>query len=139
MVHQWLEKGLPLPITAFLPVKQTLKPKIVTAHFEIGQLLTEIKAETLDQQDVRKTEKILVEKGLVSLIVLRSSPKTEPFGNFLTRFWTYEESPYVKERLSYKLKIGRTHTNLSLTRTKRYWISYFQGKTIGPLPMNNTP
>jgi hypothetical protein len=39
----------------------------------------------------------------------------------------------MREWLSHKLRIGRTHTNLSLTWAKRYLIPYFQGKTIGKI------
>jgi integrase len=133
VVHQWLDKGLPPPVTASLPVKQTLKPKTLTAHLEISQLLAELKAVNLDRQDVKKIETILVDKDLISLMVLKDSPETEPFGDFLTRFWTYDESPYVKERLSHKLRMGRTHTMKSPERVKRYWLPYFNGKTIGEI------
>jgi hypothetical protein len=115
VVHQWLEKGLPPPITAPLPVKQGLKEKPLSTHLEVSQLLSEIKAATLDHQDVKKIEAILVDKGLISKMVLQSSPESELFSDFLTRFWTYDESPYVKERHSHKLRIGRAHTkSLSL-------------------------
>jgi integrase len=133
VVHRWLEKGLPPPVTALLPVKQALKPKAVSTHLEISQLLTELTVANLDQQDVKKIEAILVDKGLISLMVLKNSPEIELFGNFLTRFWTYDESPYVRERLSHKLRMGRTHTKNSLERAKRYWLPYFEGKTIGEI------
>jgi integrase len=133
VVHQWLEKGLPLPVTAPLPVKQELKAKALAAHLEVSQLLTEIKVANLDHQDVKKIEAILMDKGLISMMVLHRFPEAELFTDFLTRFWTFEESPYVKERLSHKLKIGRTHTKLSLERVKRYWIPYFEGRSIGEI------
>jgi hypothetical protein len=94
VVHQWLEKGLPPPVTASCPVKQALKPKAVTTHLEVSQILTELKVANLDLQDVKKMEAILVGKGLISLMVLKNSPETESLGDFLTRFWTYDESPY---------------------------------------------
>jgi integrase len=133
VVHQWLEKGLPPPITALLPVKQGLKEKPLSTHLEVSQLLSEIKAATLDHQDMKKIEAILVDKGLILMMVLKSSPESELFSDFLTRFWTYDESPYVKERLSHKLRIGRAHTKISLDRVKAYWNPYFKGRAIGEI------
>jgi hypothetical protein len=93
VVHQWLEKGLAPPITTILPIKQELKTKALSTHLEVSQLLTEIKAATLDHQDVKKIEAILIDKGLISMMVLQSSLESELFADYLTRFWTYDESP----------------------------------------------
>jgi integrase len=133
VVHQWLEKGLPPPVTAPLPVKRELGVKTLAAHLEVNQLLTEIKAANLDHQDMKKIEAVLIDKGLISRVILQNSPESELFADYLIRFWTHAESPYVKERLAHKLRIGRTHTKLCLERSKRYWIPYFKGYSIGEI------
>jgi integrase len=133
VVHRWLENGLPPPDNASAPIKKEAKPKPVAVHLEIDQLFSEIKVAKLDHQDMKKLESILIEKGLISLVVFKDSPESELFETYLERFWTFDESPYVKERLSHKLRIGRTHTKLSRERARKYWIPYFKGKTIGEI------
>jgi integrase len=133
VVHRWLEKGLPPPANVPALIKKEVKPKPVAVHLETDQLFAEIKAAKLDRQDMRKLESIFIEKGLISLAVFKDSPESELFETYLERFWTFETSPYVKERLSHKLRIGRTHTKLSLERARKYWIPYFKDKTIGEI------
>ena len=133
VVHQWLEKGLPPPTNALVSIKKKVGPKPITAHLETNQLFSEIKMAKLDLQDMKNLESLLIEKGLISLLVLKDSPEAELFETYLERFWTFDASPYVKERLSHKLRIGRTHTKLCLERARKYWIPYFKNKTIGEI------
>jgi hypothetical protein len=130
VVHDWLNNGLPATETA---KKVQEKPSPVSRQLEIASLITSLRALEIDGEGVKKIERVLYEKGLISLMVLKDSPETESFEDFLIRFWTYEKSPYVSERLSHKLRIGRTHTKLSLERAKKYWIPYFKGQSIGSI------
>jgi hypothetical protein len=126
VVHDWLEKGLPQKHCRVQKAKRSLPVELSTT-----QVLTELKKVELAEQDVVKIEKILKEKGLIDLIVRKSTPEAEPLLDYLQRFWDYERSPYVEEKLSHKVKIGKSHTELSLERVKRYWKPYFQGKILG--------
>jgi hypothetical protein len=88
-------------------------------------------------QDIRKIEKILRDKGLVSLIVQKDAPGAEPLIDYLIRFWDYERSPYVGEKLTHKLNITRKHTLESLERVNRYWKPYFKDKLITEITRQN--
>jgi integrase len=99
----------------------------------VAQLLSELKKAELSDTDVVKIEKILKEKGLVNLIVRKDTPESETFESYLTHFWDYERSPYVEEKLSHKVQIGKKHTKLSLERVNRYWIPYFKGRVLAEI------
>ena len=63
-------------------------------------------------------------------------PKTKPaidFVEFLTNFWDYDNSPYVKEKLRKKHSIHRQYCTLMLGDVKAKWIPYFQGRLLGEI------
>jgi len=81
-----LKKAYLPPITTTALIKKDLKPKPINVHLEINQLFSEINAAELDFQDIKKLENILIEKGLISLLVLKDAPESELFETYLERF-----------------------------------------------------
>jgi integrase len=134
VVYDWLKNGIPRK----RPQKEeteTSQPLNVTLHN--AQILSELKKAELTKQDVFKIGQILSEKGLIRTIILQESPEAESFEDFLTRFWDYDRSPYVEEKLSHKLRIGRTHTKLCLERAKKYWLPYFRERSLGEITLQD--
>ncbi|MFP3091439.1 site-specific integrase [Treponema sp. TIM-1] len=97
------------------------------------RVVNELKAITLTSQDVMRIEKILREKGLANFIARNNTPGAELLEDYLKRFWDYDSSPYVKEKLTHKINITRKHTKESLGRVIKYWVPYFQGKLVGEI------
>jgi integrase len=130
IVSQWLKEGIPQP-----QVKPIAKPvaRPLAAELSTNQILAELKKADLSAADVMKIEKILKDKGLVNIIVRTDSTEAETLEDFLTRFWDYERSPYVEEKLSHKVNIGLTHTKHSLERVNRYWVPPFKDKMLGEI------
>jgi hypothetical protein len=60
-------------------------------------------------------------RGLVIAAVAAYGRSAELVSDFLLRFWDYEKSPYIKEKLAHGQRIGRLHASDSLKRVKRYW------------------
>jgi len=57
--------------------------------------------------------------------VLKDRIKNTPsLVEFITKFWTYEDSPYVKEKLSYGHSLSKRHCFESLKRVK-VWTEFF--------------
>jgi hypothetical protein len=75
----------------------------------------------------------LTEKGLVSSLVLKDAGGAELFDSYISRFWDYDVSPYVKEKHAHGLRMGKTHMKESLGRAEKYWIPYFKGKRLGEI------
>jgi integrase len=98
-----------------------------------AQVITGLRNADLSAQDVLKIEKILQDKGLVTLVIQKEAKAAELFEDYLTRFWDYDRSEYVAEKLSHKIHIGRAHTTQSLQRAHRFWIPHFKGKYLGEI------
>jgi hypothetical protein len=130
VVYRWEQDGIP-------PRKQNhAKNKIsrpVSEALTAAQVLQTLKQTDLSLQDMPKIEKILQDKGLITLIVRRNAPEAEVFVDYLLRFWDFGKSPYVEEKLSHKMRIGRSHTGISLQRVNLYWKPYFSGKHLGEI------
>jgi hypothetical protein len=57
-------------------------------------------------EDAARILAALQEHGLVRGVVL-AKPGSEPFLDFLHRFWDYDQSPYVEEKRTHGHRIGR--------------------------------
>ncbi|HOX65180.1 MAG TPA: tyrosine-type recombinase/integrase [Thermotogota bacterium] len=125
VVNNWLLHGL--------PVRGESSPKKISDTFDLATILTIIKKTNLNTLDVSKIGTALTEKGLVSSVVLKDTGGAELFETFLSRFWEYEVSPYVKEKHAHGLRMGKTHMIQSLGRAVKYWIPYFKGKRLGEI------
>jgi integrase len=65
------------------------------------------------------------------MIVQKGSASSQGFIEFLKNFWTYDTSPYVEEKLSHKITIGKSRVILAYERVKLYWEKYFQDVSLG--------
>jgi hypothetical protein len=126
VVYDWMKNGIPEKQARCTEEKRRGLPE----KLAIGQLLASLKEAEITESDIVKIEKILRDKGLVTLIVRKDSPQAELFTDYLARFWDYDRSPYVEEKHSHKLNITRKHTLESLERVHRYWVPYFKDKAI---------
>ena len=52
---------------------------------------------------------------------------------FLERFWTYDESPYVREKLAHRHRIGRRHCYDTRLWVRLYWRGRFPGRHLGEI------
>ncbi len=71
-------------------------------------------------------------KYIVSAVVSNTKP-SETVEHFLTRFWNYDESPYVREKLIVGQSIHRRYTDIMLGRAKMYWIPRFGDRSVGSI------
>jgi integrase len=84
-------------------------------------------------QDVLKIEKILKDRGLVEAIIRKGSKEAELVTDYLRCFWNYDQSPYIAEKRSHGIKLGKTYANCCFKRVEIYWVPYFQWKKIGEI------
>jgi integrase len=75
----------------------------------------------LEQSHVRKLIDILVERKMLAGATLADDgASSKMLIEFLKNFWTYEQSPYVAEKLAYGQTIGRRHCDDSLIRLSHW-------------------
>jgi integrase len=134
VVYDWLKNGMPQGRSK-TPVLGASRP--ISEALDSTQLLFGLKNANLTAPDVDKIEKILKEKGLITSIIKVNTPSSELFISYLKRFWDYENSPYIKERLSHKLGLTRGYAKICFNRVNRYWKPYFKDQTLAQITRQN--
>ena len=124
-VAKWLLNGIPQGSGN----KETTP--IATA-FKLEDFLSWIKNDQgFGIPETKRVLSCLEGRGLVIAAVAANERSAELVSDFLLRFWDYEKSPYIKEKLAHGQRIGRLHASDSLKRVNRYWVPYFKGKRLG--------
>lgn len=83
------------------------------------------------EQEVMLILDALKIKNYISYASMPSSSDSRLVNEFITEFWDYEKSPYVKEKKMVGQSIHKRYCTTNLCRCKRYIFDYFEGRTIG--------
>jgi integrase len=75
----------------------------------------------------------LQHRGILKKAVLAGTRQDRDFPDFLTNFWDYDTSPYVKEKLRKNHGIHRRYCREQSGAVKKYWVPYFTGKLLGEI------
>jgi integrase len=129
VVALWLKDGIPQRQAK----QEDEAHRPLDALININHLFQALKQLELTTQDVLKIEKILKDRGLVDAIVKKGSKEAELLNDYLRRFGDYDKSPYIADKLSHGIKLGKTYAKCSLMRVELYWVSHFQGIKIGEI------
>ena len=112
-VYHWEKYGLPG------------KKKKIENLLQDSAALNWLRNAHIDRPTVEKVVGILKDRNLIeSAVIAGSGPANENFILFLKRFWDFDRSPYVREKLSYGHSIGRRHSYEQLQRLG-HWETYF--------------
>ncbi|MFP4010634.1 MAG: tyrosine-type recombinase/integrase, partial [Spirochaetaceae bacterium] len=91
----------------------------------VDTVLHHVRTAPLSIESASRIVEILKDRGFIESATLASDgPDTEPLIQFLERFWDYDESPYVREKLAYNHSIGRRHCYEQKKRL-HHWRDYF--------------
>jgi integrase len=131
VVAGWLKDGIPRQNGKADRKTQSCRP--VETLIKVDQTFRLLKQIDISEQDVIKIEKILKDRGLIEVIIKKEAKEAEVFADYLRRFWDYNESPYIADRRSHGVNIGKTYANACLGRVNIYWAPYFQDKKIGEI------
>ncbi len=116
---QWLREGIPQK-------EKTVKVKDLFLSDTIRKIET----------GTEEAEAILAEmqkRGLLKNYVLSETPAAEDFVSFLLTFWTWEESPYIKEKLRKNHGIHKRYCKLNYQAIILYWKPFFEGRVLGEI------
>ena len=89
------------------------------------------KLKTEDEADVILAE--LKRLGLVKSYILNKAPDSEPFIDFMTRFWDWENSEYIKEKLRKSHGIHKRHCKQQGNAITQHWKPFFEGRLLGEI------
>jgi integrase len=125
IAREWIKTGLPSTATAATrPIRDT---------FTFSEILSTVRSATLTPKDAEKIAETLKVRGLLLSFSVPGGPGAELFTDFLTRFWTYDKSPYIAEKLAHGQRITKEHCTHSLGRVKLHWFPSFNGKRLAEL------
>jgi len=123
----WMRNGIP----------SRTGNRIVESEMVVDTFLNLLNGGKLDDAGIQTVVKALSEKGytapagLIEPAVavpapepLPPPPPKTPLISFLDTFWNYESSPYIKDKLIHKQRIGKRHCYDSRNRVS-YWKAYF--------------
>jgi integrase len=109
----------------------------------IPQKRTPVKVQDLAIKDVArkiktKTEaEILLDEmkrmGWIKSYVLAESPAAQDFAEFLSGFWDWEKSPYIKEKRRKNHGIHKAHCIRQGQAAALYWELFFKGRILGDI------
>jgi hypothetical protein len=114
----WLRDGIPQ------------NQAVVRVHdLSLKDIARKIKTET--EVETLVTE--LLRLGWMKSYVLKETPAAEDFISFLTTFWEWDISPYIKEKRRKNHGIHKRHCRLQGQAVKLYWEPVFKGRFLGEI------
>jgi integrase len=121
VVSGWLRDGLP---------GRDGERRKAEAAFDLDGILRGIRKAELDASGALSIVKALKERGLIDIGAVPAGKGSIKFTGFLTDFWDYEKSAYIKDRLSHGHSIGRNYCGINGRHILNYWLSAFKGRTL---------
>ena len=100
---------------------------------EVNTILTGTRSAALNGADAERIVSALKDRQLIETVVVKGSQGSEDLIAFLDRFWTFDSSPYVREKLAHGHRIGRRHCYDMSMWTRMHWRPFFAGQKLGDL------
>jgi len=129
VVREWLRSGVPASPTR--PLRTTREA------FTIASVLAAVRTEELTTSDAARIAEALKARGLLLTYSTPGSPGAELFTDFLTRFWSYDKSPYIAEKLAHGQRMTHEHCEHSYSRVRLHWFPAFKEKRLAELTKND--
>lgn len=125
VADDWIRDGIPGPQGARRPVREEL---------QIDTALETIRSTPLTPADAERIVRVLRERELIETAVVKAGSGSEGLVAFLSRFWDFDSSPYVREKLAHGHRIGRRHCRDMRGWVRTCWEKYFgREKRLGDL------
>jgi len=119
--------------TAFDWLKNGIPQKGEAISFKKYALRDMAKEADTTKADAEFICKELQRRGLLKSYVLQESPQAIDFVTYLTDFWNWEKSPYIKEKLRRNHGLHKRYAIEMTGSVKKYWVPFFQGKVLGEI------
>ena len=108
-----------------IPSGKNQNPRDPVEFFSIDNLIDQLNHAPLTQEDLPRILNALKKRGFIDSAKL-SNRNEETLVSFLLRFWDYEESPYIQERLAHKNRITKNHAQNKTNNIEKYWKKFFK-------------
>ncbi|MCL2444292.1 MAG: integrase, partial [Treponema sp.] len=121
-IAEWLQSGI--------PTGREKKSRTLEAAANIETILKVIRRTELNSDDALRIVQSLKNSGLIDIAAVKAGKGNVSFTEFLEKFWDYESSPYIREKLAHGHSIGKRHSHESMNRFNRYWQPAFIDKRL---------
>jgi len=120
--------------TAFAWLRDGIPQKRIAVRVQVQDLSlkdTVRKIKTIAEAEILIEE--MKRAGWVKSYVLAESPAAQDFIAFLSDFWDWEKSPYIKEKRRKNHGIHRKHCKQQGHSIILYWEPFFKGRFLGDI------
>ena len=120
--------------TAFAWLRDGIPQKRATVKVQVQSLSlkdTARKIKTITEAEILIEE--MKRAGWIKSYVLAETPAAQDFTAFLSDFWDWEKSPYIKEKRRKNHGIHRRHCKLQSQSITLYWAPFFKGRFLGDI------
>ena len=128
VVSGWLRDGLP---------GKNGERRKAEAVFDLDGILRSIRKAELDSGGALEIVKALKARGLIDIGAVPAGKGSVGFASFLSGFFDYDKSAYVKSRLAHGHSIGRRYCKESLKLIRLFWEPAFKGRTLASITRND--
>lgn len=101
------------------------------------QLVNTVLSTDLSQECIRNLVQALTFKRYIVSAIMPKTPESESFGHFLERFWNFDTSPYIREKLIVGQSVHRRYADIMLSRARTYWIPKYGNRSLGSITLND--
>jgi integrase len=124
-IAEWLKSGI--------PTGHLRKPRPMEVATGLEAILKSIRKTGLNGDDALQIVSLLKAQELIDIPVVKAGKGNVLFTDFLEKFWDYEKSPYVREKLAHGHSIGKTHCYDMSNRVRSAWIPALKGRTLSSI------
>ncbi|GHV33159.1 hypothetical protein AGMMS4952_24750 [Spirochaetia bacterium] len=96
-------------------------------------ILKSIRKTGLNGEDALQIVSLLKSQELIDIPVVKAGKGNVLFTDFLERFWDYDKSPYVRDKLAHGHTIGKTHCYDMSNRVRSAWVPALKGRTLSSI------
>jgi integrase len=119
VAFQWLKDGIPHKGEA-IPLKK----------YSLRDMARETEISASDCEYICKE---LRRRGMLKSFVILDSRQAVDFTGYLSEFWDWEKSPYIKEKRRKNHGIHKRHCKLQSQAITLYWEPFFKGRALGDI------
>jgi integrase len=114
-----------------IPTGRLKKPRPIAEAAGIEAVIRAIRKSELNSDDALRIVSTLKSMGLIDIAAVKNTGRgAVPFAQFLKTFWSYDDSPYIRDRLDHGYRFSRRYAYECLKRVNSELRPYFGDKKL---------
>jgi hypothetical protein len=114
-----------------IPTGRLRQPRPLTIAIGLDAIIKSIRKTDLNADDALHIVSTLKNMGLIDIAAVRNTGQSAiPFVQFLERFWDYDKSEYIRDRLTHGYRFSRRYAHECQKRLKKDVKPFFDNKKL---------